>query len=281
MRTFYAACLAFSITHTTFAATTIEFEGQGEEPSTFLISKGKVLICTGETEDMLYDERAGRVTMIDHAERGYFVMDPDEMAERMQGMQARSQQQMQQLQQQMGSAMEQMRQQMETLLNDPDIPDQQKRMIQQQMAQMSGGAGAMPGAPPGGMPDQQPMQVEATGESRKVAGIKCNVHKVSQGGRYIQEVCVAGRKATGVPQSDYQTMQNMFAFMRNLAEKSMAAMGVSGGGGHAYPDIEGVPVEIRDFEEGTVSVLRSVSTESIADSTFAIPAGYKELDPFQ
>lgn len=279
MRTFYAACAVLSITHATFAATTIEFDGQGDGPETMMISKGKVLMRTGQDEDMVYDDRTRRMTMITHSERGYFVLDPDTMMERMQGMQAQSQQQMQQLQQELGPAMQQMKQQFQQLLDDPNLSDAQKQMIQQQLEQMSGAASAMPEAPSGGMPMSEPVRVQATGESRKVGGIACRVHRMSQGGRDIQEMCIASRQAVGVPADDYQTMQNMFAVMREIAEKSMAAVGMHGAA-PSFPDVDGVPVEIRDLEDGTVSVLRSVSTKSIADSKFAIPAGYRETDPF-
>ena len=129
------------------------------------------------------------------------------------------------------------------------------------------------------MPVSEPMRVTATGKSRKVAGYNCKVHRMSQGGRDIQEMCIASRKAVGVPQGDYQTMQNMFAFMREIAEKSMAAIGMRGAG-PSFPDIDGVPVEIRDLKDGSVSVLRRVSTKSISDSKFAVPAGYRQHDPF-
>ena len=271
MKTFYAAIAALSITPATFAATTVEFDAQGEGPETFLISKGKVLMRSGENEDMVYDDRKRQMTMIDHSRRGYFVMDPEKMAAQMQGMQS-------QMQGQMGAAMEQMKQHMQTLLDNPDISDEQKKMIQDEMAKMSARSGAMPTAP-GAAPE--PMKIKATGKSRKVAGINCKMHRVSRGGRTVQEVCVASRKATGMPKDDYQTMQNMFSFMREIAEKSMSAMGMSGGGGAAFPEIDGVPVEIKDMEDGTVSVLRNVSTKSIADSTFSVPAGYREHNPFQ
>ena len=209
--------------------------------------------------------------MIDHGRRGYYVMDPQAMAEGAQAMQAQNQQSM-------GEAMQQMQQHMQALLDNPDIPESQKKMFREEMAKMMGSTGSTPGA--GGVPQLPPMRIEPTGESRKISGIKCNMFMVTRGSEATQEVCVASRKAAGVPQDDYATLRGMFAFMREMAEQSMAAMG-AGGGGPAFPDYDGVPVQITDLEDGSVSTLRNVSTKSVSDSAFSVPAGYRQHDPFR
>lgn len=266
MRSFYAACVALSITPATFADTAIELGDQ-----IIKIKNGNVLL-EDEQEDMLFDGK--RMIVIDHKARGYFVMDPKVMGDKAKAMQAQMQPQMQQLQQQLGPMM----QQMQTLLDNPDIPENQKAGIRAQLERLTAGAGAAT-ASPGAMPKPQPVTVRATGETRAVRNIPCKVVLVSRGSRNVQEACVATRKDAGVPEADYQAMRNMFAFMRKTAEEMMTSMGMQAPGS-MFPDFEGVPVEIKDLEDGKVSTLRSVSTKPIDAAAMRIPAGYRQNDPF-
>ncbi len=258
MRSFYAACVALSITPATFADTTMLFDDQ-----VFLVKDGRVLI-RGDQEDTLFDGQ--RVTVIDHKRRGYFVMDPKTMGEKAKAMQGQMQSQMQQMQQQLGPMMQQM-------LDNPDIPESQKNQIRAQLAQLTGGAGASTGA----MPKPQPVTVRATGETRTVRNIKCKVILASRAARAIQEACVATPRAAGVPEADYRALRNMFAFMRKTAEEMMTSMGMQSPG-PVFPDFEGVPVQIKDLEDGEVSTLQSVSTNRIDADAMRVPADYRQND---
>ncbi len=277
MRTFYAACIALFIAPVTSADTTMEFDAQGDGlPNEIVIKGNKVLMHSSDGEDMVYDASQKNTTMIDHERRGYYVMDPQAMVEGAKAMQS-------QMQGQTGAGMQQMQQMqqyMQTLLDDPNIPEDQKNMYREEMAKMMGSAGATPVAPAGSMPALAPMRIESTGESRKISGIKCKMFVVSKGDKAMEEVCVASRKAAGLPEEDYATLRSMFAFMREMADQSMAAMGVESGGPE-FPDYGGVPVQIKDLDDGSLSTLRNVSTKSVSDSAFSVPAGYRQHDPFQ
>ena len=130
--------------------------------------------------------------------------------------------------------------------------------------------------PGSGVYERQPMTIRATGENRRIAGIDCAMHMVSEGGQPVEEVCVATPQSVGIPQDDYQTLRGMFAFMQEMADQVMG-----GASGFAMPDFDGVPVQIRDLDDGSVSTLRSVSTRKINANALSVPADYRQLDPYQ
>ena len=212
------ATAAFALSSTACAdATLVYTDSDSNTPRNIYIKDGRVLMESGEGESMLYEESRRTMTMIDHNRRAYFSFNPEQMAQQTQTMQ-------QQAQSQMAPMLEQMKAQFEQILKDPNIPEAQKQALRQQMASFgAAGGNSSAGAPAA----QATTTMRATGESRKIAGIKCKMHVVMRGPSPEQEVCVGRHSDAGISRQDYNTMQSMFALMQETAKKSMAGMGMA------------------------------------------------------
>lgn len=253
----------------------LTFDGRGsEELRSIAVRDGKVAMQSGRNTSMLYDERARRVTVVDHARRSYFTLDQRSMEQQA----AAVQQRMQSMQAQMAPMMEQMRQQLQAVLDDPDIPETQKDAVRQQFertGQAAGGAGA-PAMP--GMGSVEPLQAQPTGQRERIAGIDCEVHRLTRGGRALREVCVARHEDVGIARADYATLRGLFGFMRELGAGAARSVGAVAAPA-ALPGLDGIPLRSNDLASGDGSRLRAVSTDALEASGFAPPDGYREHQP--
>lgn len=220
--------------------------GNGKESLTFSV-KGQMV--RWETSEFMRDQRyalydSSRKTMIlvDDKRREIMEMNPETMRHQREQMQA-----------QLGPMMEQLKSQMK------NMPPEQRRMIEQRMATVMN--------PPAA--SQSSVTTKAIGSGR-VNGIPCKRLSVLRDGKPMHELCIATRADAKIPTADYDTMIKMFDTMREMATAVTAASLPTAA------DMKGVPVEMKNNADGSVRTLKSLSTDTLPASAFALPA-YKKV----
>lgn len=192
---------------------------------------------------MLFDSTRGVMILVDDGHQEITEMDPETLRKQRAQMQAQLAPMMKQLQEQM-----------------KNMPPETRRKLEKQMGAMM--------QPPGGGPT-------STFTTRKmgsgtVKGIPCRRLSVLRDGKQEHEVCLATRADAGVPTGDYATMKKMFDTMRAMAS---AAASVSM---PMAADLDGVPLEMKSGSQGTVRILKSLSTDSLPADAFKLPP-YKKI----
>ena len=158
-------------------------DANGQPVSDVYVRNGQVRMeRSADGVAMLVDTSDGSMTMIDHRQRTYTVMDRDTMSR-------------------MRAQMEQMRAQMQQQL--AALPEQQRKMMEQQMGGAMGG-----GAPP---------EFRKTGERRSVEGRECSVVEGTMGGRTLFTACVVPAAALDLPPADAATLE---AYARVMSDNA-------------------------------------------------------------
>lgn len=111
-----------------------------------------------------------------------------------------------------------------------------------------------------------------TGDTRKQAGVECQVGHLVQGGKIQHEFCVAQPEALDMPGADYAVMTKMFELMGALRD--------SAGGmfSQDIPDpteLKGVAVE-SNGPKGGHHVLSRFSHEELSADNFKLPPDYRQ-----
>jgi hypothetical protein len=236
--------------------------------STLMIKGDKVRMeeheADGSTVYSLFDGDTRTLTMVIDEERSYAQLTEE-------GLRAQAQH----VRQMQEEFLAQMRQQM------AHMPPDQRQMMEQQMRQMGIDPALLSGqdAP---TPDLASLKTRPTGETRTIGGVRCEGMDVMLEGQRTNELCVARPGAVGMSDADFRTLRSLFAFMHSLSEIAVSMGGPFAGdmGTEMLPDVDGVPVMVRNLEDGSTITLESVSTDPLPAELFTIPAGYQRVDPF-
>jgi uncharacterized protein DUF4412 len=154
------------------------------------------------------------------------------------------------------------------------MPPEQRKKMEEMMAKYGkGAAGAMmPGA------KQSQRTLKNSGRTETVAGIKCTVWEAYEDGKKEEELCAA--PAGSIPGGDdvIKTFREISTMLTSFTDK----LGTRAPGDAPWRDMEtinGVPILTRDFDDGKATSetrLTVVRKESVAGSSFEVPAGYAE-----
>ena len=226
------------------ADTKAVFEGAGSgESASYAVKNQMVRWETNELRQqkqfMLFDGKRNVMVMVDDGRKVVMEFDEKTVRQQRQRMQAQLQPMMKQLQEKM-----------------KNMPPEQRRMLEQRMGslmkgQQGGGAGPA-------------FSSKEIGRSR-VKGIPCRRVEIRRDGQPMHEICVANRSDTGIPQQDYDTLMQMFAFMRNMSK--MASTGAP-----PFADnVKGVPVQMKSHMDGSVQTLKKISTSALPAAPFKAP----------
>lgn len=150
----------------------------------------------------------------------------------------------------------------------PNMPEQQRQAVQQQLQQMQ----VMLNAP---APEikQQP-----GGKALQIRGIDCQVSTVTYNGTPGRSICNAAPALMDA--ADYQTLLNMFTFMDNMAAESAKIHGFA-----AAPEPtanmhkSGLALQIQALPDGPRSELGAINTDPLDDKLFVLPEGYQLFEP--
>lgn len=191
-----------------------------------------------ERKHVLYDSARGVIIVVDDERKELMEIRPEQIR-----------QTREQMQNQLAPMMKQMQEQLK------NMPPEQRRKIEKQMSSM------MP--TPGGAP-RTTYTTKKIGSGR-VMGIPCLRHSVLMDGKPMHEVCLATPAAAKVPAGDYRTIRKMFESMREMASAAASVSMPVGGA------IDGIPLEMKNNADGSVQVVKSISTATLPASDFALP----------
>ena len=253
-----ALLTGLAMTSTASADTTVQFEvqdgAQGNLTQTAYVKDGMLMLkqAGGDANvDLLFNQADASMTVINHAERSFMVLDEQKLgalADQAQGMMSMVQKQM-----------------AEQLANLP--PEQAARM-----REMLGGMGQAPApaAPP------EPVQIVPQGNTT-VNGFKCRQYHVLKGGAKISEVCAAEPDELGIPGSDVAVFEAMKQMGERIAER-MRGLSESMGSeipDFSYAEVSGIPVQMRDFSSGAGSSMTVTKVvKGAADVSMQVPQDY-------
>jgi hypothetical protein len=228
--------------------------------STFYVKDGMVRIENTDSEGNVYpslfDNARQTFVVIDNQRRMYMEVNQQKAEEAKKRMEA-----------QMGPIVEQMKAEL------PDMPEKQRKMTEQRIAQMEQSMAGRSGQQKG-----PTIEVENTGQKLQVNGITCTVHSMSIDAEKIREICIAEQAATGMSEDDYSTLLGMFKSMNAMAG-TMRGGPMTGSGDAALPDIPGLPMETKDLKAGISSKVAKISNDTLSADLFQVPAGYQQMDP--
>ena len=165
---------------------------------------------------------------------------------------------------QSSAMVEQMQAQMASQLKS--LPEAQRKAIEERM----GLSQAKPAAPK--------VEVKMTGNKRKISGVECEEQQVLTDGQATISACVATPKAAGINDADYATMKKMFQFSKTMAKKSG---GVGGGLAANVPNLNGIPMEVKDLKSGNTLTISSIESADLDSKNFAPDPSYQRFDPLQ
>jgi hypothetical protein len=152
------------------------------------------------------------------------------------------------------------------------MPPEQRQKMQEMMAKMGGGAAA--GLMGGKTPERT---VKNTGRTETVAGIKCTIWEAIQDGKKEEELCSAPPSSLPGGDEIMKTFRDISSMLSSFTQ-SLGA-GSRNEPWHDMEKINGVPILTRDFADGKPTSemrLTSVKKESVAGTSFEVPAGYTQ-----
>ena len=245
--------IAALTTTTATADTVIHFKTNAPgSPERMVIHGSKVMVLAPERQGRLVMDTAnGTVTMINDKEKSYFQLDNRAIDQTV-------------------SMMDMMKQTMMAQLDR--LPPEQRQVLAQQL-------GLTPT-----QPEKLPkVEIRPTRGVIKVNGIPCTLTDVITDGQKTAEACVATPKAAGIPESDYRTMRKMLQLSRELAKKTshMAGPAAEKFADSLSPDLDGVPMTVKDLRNGNHVTVSKIQSRKLADSEFRPGKNYKKFNPMQ
>ena len=245
-----SACAALATTLLSGAPVLADSTVTLDDDTVVQIRNGMVrMIPAGEASYMVYDAGRNLLIHVDPAEGSYMEMDEQFMQRQAEALGA--------MREQMAAQMEAMRSQMQNL------PEDQRRMMEQSM-------GAMVGGQAGDQAADKPELKTVKKGSRTVKGFKCNDYQVLEDKTPVADLCVAEKAGAGMSADDFATLSAMMAFLRSMAEQASEMVGSMADGFDAamLSDVDGFPVEVKDHSSNEHYGVASVSNGPLGDALF-------------
>jgi hypothetical protein len=152
------------------------------------------------------------------------------------------------------------------------LPPEQRRMIEQRM-------GAFPGAPAAGSKPQADQVKTVDRGSHVIAGLQCRASGIVKNGKPAAEVCMATGPSGKLSKQDFETLQSLVSFSRGMAGSAGSMLGDQVQQfDFLVTDIEGVPVAVRDLENGKRYEVTAVSDAALSDGLFNGYGGFRRQE---
>jgi hypothetical protein len=246
---FISALAVFTVSNSVMADTTIHFKNTDDSmPDALHIKDGVAMLKDPKGRGrMVFDTNKEQLLMINDQRKEYIVINEAYL-------------------EQMGSMMQQ---QMDIML--AALPPEQQKMMKEQMNQAMGG--------------DKPVEynVKKTGKSAKVNGIECEQHTILENAQAVAEACIADASHSGMNKADFATLQKMATLSEKFTQKAAKSAGPLARGlpkGSSFGAIQGLPVEIKQLQNGNVTTVTSVENTQLDPQLFSA-AGAKQTDPLQ
>jgi hypothetical protein len=237
------------------ADVTLVLKGTHGHDSTIQVKNGTGRMSNaGWDQYTLFDTRTETMIHVDPKQQRYMSMTKERLEENMQAAAN--------LQKSMAPHLEEIR------AGLSELPEEQRKMIEQRME-------GMMGAPAAGKPsDPVTMKMFSRGTDT-IAGLECQLNDVLKDDQRVGEVCLATAASGKVSQEDFETLEAMMAFSRNMASMATDMMGKAGSQKEMLPlDLNGVPIAVKDSVAGNEYQVVSVSDEMLPDDLFS---GYQKF----
>ena len=191
------------------------------------------------------------LVVLDHNQKFYFILD-DRMIS--------------QVSSQLGDMMAQMESQLAKL--PPKQREMAKRMMESRMPPTATGAGK----------EEIPHRIESRQETKEINGYSCQLFEVFRGKQKVSSVW-------STTEVDYKTLTNVFVelnrFSRKIRQSARFANFETGADFLGFEGLEGFPILVETFEEG--SLVQRTSFTKVAPSgktvSFEPDPGYKPRNP--
>lgn len=138
------------------------------------------------------------------------------------------------------------------------MSEEQRKMVEQMMGNRTQG-----------MAKDAKMDVEKTGDTKKISGFGCTKYAVTQDGREVMTVWAT---------KDVGGFDAMRKDWEELSKRMMAMNPMVKGIGEAFGKIDGFPIQT-EMGSGMVSTVTMVEKKTAPASEFEVPAGYKKVKP--
>jgi hypothetical protein len=153
------------------------------------------------------------------------------------------------------------------------LPPEQRRMIEQRMGAFPGGAPAA-----GSTPQADQLKTVARG-THIIAGLQCKASGIVKNGKPAAEVCMATAPSGKLSKQDFETLQAMVTFSRGMAGSAGSMLGAQARQlDFLVTDIDGVPVAVRDLENGKRYEVTAVSDATLSDGLFNGYGGFQQRE---
>lgn len=151
------------------------------------------------------------------------------------------------------------------------LPPEQRKAMEEMMRKTGGGS-----QPQVKQPEKK---YQPTGEKKTIAGQRCEVYRVIEGGDSDEEQCLVPWSAGLVKKDDLKVLESFADFWG----EALSGMGISRQEMHmqfdAMRSAPGFPAQTADLSDGKRQVrseIKSVSRASISADKFLVPPGYKK-----
>jgi len=228
------------------ADATLKVRGSDGLKSTIQVRNGKGRVSSvGRSEYLLYDSRTGTITYVEPIQHQYTQLTTAELEATVQ-------------------TAANIKQTMAPYMADilAGLSVEQRKMIEQRM-------GALLGAPAAGKP-ARPVGIRTVNRGRHtIAGLRCQASGIVKDGRAAAEVCMATAASGKLSPRDFATLEALVVFSRSMAGSAGDLLG-----GMAEQlelltvELEGVPVAVRDIEQGKRYQVTAVSNAVLSDVLF-------------
>jgi len=238
------------------ADVSLRYDLNGEPGFTVRIHGAQIGLFENGKLTLVYDDGAKSYVYVDHRDRMYTVI---------------SEQWMQEATRRSQEAYKKMQAKMEQQASS--LPPQYQQMYQQgrMMAPFMG-----PMMNPQSQPSQPAMHMPAFGPGQ-AGDYPCRRMDVMQGGRKIQQVCVANPASVGITAGDWNTFRAWLATNDRLTKQGAFTFGFNApliaapGSG-----LQGIPIEIKDDNAGTTLLLSGVDNGAVDSAVLRVPEDFLE-----
>lgn len=168
--------------------------------------------------------------------------------------------------------------------------DAQMRAMDQMIADMRAQIQQLPAEARAEMETQMGLGVESgpltveqkvTGREQDIGNLRCRETEIIVGDRVRSIACVAAPGELGLSPRDFGTLHALMGHLFDLSRRALDAGGplARAMGSNVMPPLDGVPLEVRDVQDGVTTRLAGVSTDTLSPEFFRIPPNHQERDP--
>ena len=228
------------------ADTTMAIQGSDGLNTSIQIRNGKGRIGSIGREDyLLYDSGTGVLTYVEPANQQYTQMTAAELEAAVQAA---------------ASVKETVAPYLDSIL--AGLPAEQRNMVEQRM-------GSILGAPAAGKP-VTPVDIRIVDQGKQtVAGLQCQASSLLKNGQAVAEVCMATAASGKLSAQDFATLETLVRLSRSMAGHYNGMSESMGAPAELLAvELEGIPVNVKDVENGKYYHVTSVTDAALSDLLF-------------